>query len=163
MPTRVHPLRDILLAIGLLLAFVSAASADDRPAPAPLPQPATDAHTDPLYTDLGGHEGIQEIVDHAMVHYLSDDRIKDKFDNENIDRLKGMLTEYFCMIAGGPDNYKGNRDMGVVHRGLHLQSRDFNALVEDLQMALDESDIPFATQNRLLARLAPMHDAVVTR
>jgi hemoglobin len=40
---------------------------------------------------------------------------------------------------------------------------DFNALVEDLQLAMDDSEIPFATQNRLLAILAPMERDIVNK
>ncbi|WP_267463791.1 globin family protein [Sphingopyxis solisilvae] len=41
--------------------------------------------------------------------------------------------------------------------------RDMNALVENLQAAMREENIPFATQNRLLAKLAPMSRQVITR
>jgi hemoglobin len=33
----------------------------------------------------------------------------------------------------------------------------FNALVEDLQKAMSERGIPFRAQNKLLAKLAPLH------
>jgi len=45
--------------------------------------------------------------------------------------------------------------MTAAHKGLHLTNADFNAVVEDLQVAMNECDILFATQNRFLARLAP--------
>jgi hemoglobin len=121
------------------------------------------AQDDSLYHDLGEHAGITQIVDNMMTHILADDRIKDKFADSNIPRLKGMLADYFTMVSGGPDQYKGNRDMRIVHKGLHLHNRDFTALVEDLQTGMDEAGIPFATQNRLLARLAPQRPNVVTR
>ena len=116
-----------------------------------------------LFRELGKRPGIRAIVDRAMVKFLSDDRIKAKFDDENIPRLKGMLTDYFCMITGGPNRYKGYRDLRVVHEGLHLRDRDFNALVEDLQSAMNKENIPFQTQNKLLAILAPMQHDVVSR
>lgn len=118
---------------------------------------------DALYQDLGQRSGITQIVDHMMVHVLSDDRIKEHFADTNIDRLKGMLVNYFQMTAGGPDIYKGSRDMRVIHAGMHLRNSDFNALVEDLQKGMDDAQIPFATQNRLLARLAPKQKEIVTR
>jgi len=115
-----------------------------------------------LYDDLGGHDGLQKIIEISVANYLSDDRIKDKFEDENIDRLKGQLFIQFCQLAGGPCVYKGH-DMHTVHKGLHLTVADFNALVEDLQRAMDSCDVPFRTQNRLLALLAPMESQVVTR
>jgi hemoglobin len=117
---------------------------------------------DALYHDLGERTGIAKIVDDATANFLSDDRIKATFDNTNIDRFKGMLTDQLCVVAGGPCEYKG-RSMSDAHKGLHLTDYDFNSLVEDLQKGMDEAGVPFATQNRLLARLAPMQHDVVTR
>jgi hemoglobin len=117
---------------------------------------------DALFHDLGDRPGIAKIVDDATAEFLSDDRIKTTFDNTNIDRFKGLLTDQLCVVAGGPCVYKG-RNMHDAHKGLHLSDRDFDALVEDVQKGMEEAGVPFATQNRLLARLAPMHRDVVTR
>jgi hemoglobin len=123
---------------------------------------ATAKADDALYHDLGERPGIAKIVDDATANFLADDRIKATFDNTNMDRFKGLLTDQLCVVAGGPCVYKG-RTMHDAHKGLHLTDRDFNALVEDLQKGMDKAGIPFPTQNRLLARLAPMHRDVVTR
>jgi hemoglobin len=117
---------------------------------------------DALYHDLGDRDGIAKIVNDATVNFLADDRIKAKFDNTNMDRFKGLLTDQLCVVAGGPCVYKG-RSMQDAHKGLHLTNYDFNALVEDLQKGMDVAGVSFPTQNRLLARLAPMHRDVVTR
>ena len=117
---------------------------------------------DPLYHDLGERPGIAKIVDDATANFLSDDRIKATFDNTNMDRFKVLLTDQLCVVSGGPCAYKG-RTMHDAHKGLHLTDRDFNALVEDLQKGMDKAGVSFPVQNRLLARLAPMHSDVVTR
>lgn len=46
---------------------------------------------------------------------------------------------------------------------LGLDRADFNALVEDLQIAMNQRGIPFRSQNKLLAVLAPMHREVITK
>ncbi|MGD0143051.1 MAG: group 1 truncated hemoglobin [Rhizomicrobium sp.] len=117
---------------------------------------------DPLFHDLGGRDGIATIVDDATVNFLADPRIKATFDNTNMDLFKGNLTDQLCVVAGGPCEYKG-QSMHDAHKGLHLTNADFNALVEDLQAGMDKAGVPFATQNRLLARLAPMQHDVVTK
>ena len=38
----------------------------------------------------------------------------------------------------------------------------FNALVEDFQVAMDKHNIPFSSQNKLLAKLAPMYRDIET-
>ena len=115
-----------------------------------------------LYDDLGGKAGVDRIVDASVDNYLSDPRIKDIFSESNIDRIRMELKDQFCQLAGGPCIYKGH-DMVATHKGLHLTNANFNALVEDLQDAMTRCDIPFATQNRLLALLAPFQHQVVTR
>jgi hemoglobin len=117
---------------------------------------------DTLYDDLGGKAGIDRIVDVSVDNYLADPRIKDIFSESNIDRIRFELKDQFCQLAGGPCIYKGH-DMVVTHKGLHLTNANFNALVEDLQDAMEKCDVPFATQNRFLALLAPYQHQVVTR
>ncbi len=117
---------------------------------------------DTLYADMGGQEGINRMVDEVEKIYLADPRIKDIFEESNLERLNAKLKEDFCMIAGGPCAYTGH-SMEAAHKGLHLTNANFNALVEDLQDAMDKTGIAFATQNRFLARLAPMQHQVVTR
>jgi len=117
---------------------------------------------DTLYHDLGERNGIAKIVDAATVNFLADDRIKSTFDNTNMERFKLLLTDQLCTVAGGPCVYKG-RTMTDTHKGLHLTNFHFNSLVEDLQKGMEKCDIPFRTQNRLLARLAPMQHDIVTK
>jgi len=123
--------------------------------------PASSAE-DTLYQDMGGQPGIDRIADMSVDNYLADPRIKDIFSESNMERIRAELKDQFCVIADGPCRYTGH-DMVATHKGLHLTNANFNALVEDLQAAMDSCNIPFATQNRFLARLAPMQHQVVTR
>jgi hemoglobin len=117
---------------------------------------------DTLFADLGGQPGIDKIVEASVNSYLTDPRISAIFDESNIDRLRAELKVQFCQVAGGDCVYKGH-DMVAAHKGLHLTNANFNALVEDLQVAMEKLDIPFTTQNRFLARLAPMQHQVVSQ
>lgn len=113
-----------------------------------------------LYDDLGGPEGMAAIVGGMVDNALADDRIKAVFGNINIPRLKGLLAEQFCTLVGGPCSYH-RRSMKDTHAGLDLHEADFNALVEDLEASMDARNIPWATQAKLLAILAPIeHDVV---
>jgi len=117
---------------------------------------------DPLFQELGGQPGLARIASDTTDNFLADARIKATFDNTNMDRFRKLLGEQFCQVAGGSCAYTG-RSMRDVHKALHLTNADFNAVVEDLQKALDKNGIPFATQNRFLARLAPMQHDIVTK
>jgi hemoglobin len=120
------------------------------------------AGDDTLFADMGGQPGINRIVEASVDNYLADPRIKAIFDESNMDRIRAEFKVQFCQVAGGPCEYKGH-DMAAAHKGLHLTNADFNAVVEDLQAAMDRCGIAFAVQNRFLARLAPMQHQVVTR
>ena len=115
---------------------------------------------DTLFADMGGKPGIDRLVDEVEKIYLDDPRIRDVFAESNLERLNTKLKEDFCVVAGGPCTYTGHA-MEEAHRGLHLKNSDFNALVEDLQLAMDKMHLTFAVQNRFLARLAPMQHQVV--
>jgi hemoglobin len=119
------------------------------------------SRADPLCDELGGRDGISRFVAGTVDRAVKDERIKAEFEDVNLDRLKRMVTDYVCQAAGGPCTYKGS-DMRIVHRGVHASESDFNAFVEDLQDSMDASGIPFRTQNRLLAILAPVEHDVVT-
>jgi hemoglobin len=115
-----------------------------------------------LYDQLGGHDGLWRIVDRALNLYFTDPRLHDDFDNINRAWLQPRFFAYFCKVTDGPCVYKG-RTMAASHKGLHIDQARFDAVVEDLQTAMDDSGVPFRMQNRLLARLAPMERAIVTR
>jgi hemoglobin len=120
------------------------------------------ADSDTLFADMGGQPGIDKLVEASVDKYLADGRIKAIFDESNMDRVRAEFKVQFCQVAGGPCTYTGH-DMAAAHKGLHLTNANFNAVVEDLQAAMNTCDIPFATQNRFLARLAPYQHQVVTR
>ena len=125
-----------------------------------LPRPAGADAT--LYDRLGGRSGVERIVQEAVALYLTDPRLKDDFDNINPDYLRPRLVDFVCRIADGPCVYKG-RSMAASHKGLHITEARFDAVVEDLQIAMNRAGVPFWTQNQLLARLAPMERDIVTK
>jgi hemoglobin len=108
-----------------------------------------------LYDDLGQGDGISRIVKGLLVRVHQDPRTVDYFDGVSDKRLQDKLTELFCQLAGGPCTYTGHT-MQQAHGGLHIDQKAFDALVEDLQDSMDENHVAYATQNRLLALLAPM-------
>ena len=120
------------------------------------------APTANLYQQLGAQQGITGIVDSLMEIMLADPRIKDTFKATNLKRLRRTLIEQFCVLGNGPCTYSGD-PMKEVHQGLEITNAGFNALVEDLQTAMDRNNVPSRSQNKLLALLAPMQRDIVTK
>lgn len=153
----------LLLAAALVLAApLAQAQAQASQARTVQPGVAPLAPDDLLYRELGGKEAIQGFTNDFYDRMLKDARIAHFFDGINVNYLKRVLADYFCVVAGGPCTYDGV-SMANAHADLGIGKADFNALVENLQLAMDAARLPFATQNRLLARMAYLHRDIVTQ
>ena len=137
--------RIVTFAIASLLALSTPSFADDS-----------------LYQGLGGKEGINKIVSTLIPLVLADDRIKASFDGVDLKNLAMRLEQQFCELAGGPCKY-GGKDMVTIHDGLNITNAQFNALAEDLQIAMERNKVPSSVSNRLVAKLAPMQREIVTK
>ncbi len=115
-----------------------------------------------LFKAFHGMDGVTRIATATVDRASTDPRVADIFKSHDLVRLKRVLAEQFCYLLGGPCAYTG-RDMKTSHADLGVQDIDFNALVEDLQAAMTKEGVPFRDQNRLLAKLAPMHRDVVQK
>ena len=111
---------------------------------------------------FGGREGIRIIAKRTVELSEADPRIAEIFVAHDMVRLKRTLSEQFCYLLSAGCDYTG-RDMKTAHKGLGLTKADLNALVENLQLAMREADVPFRAQNKLLSKLAPMSGQVVER
>lgn len=143
-----------LLALALSLAAFAPVQAQMDPAPA-------NPDLRPVYEQFGGQPGIVALMDDLMVLMLANPQLRPFFVDVDQDSVKKLLAEQVCVILGGDCTYSG-RSMAESHAGLRITRADFNALVEDLQTAMNARGIPFRAQNKLLAVLAPMHREVVT-
>ena len=115
-----------------------------------------------LYQALGGEEKLKPMVHLFVRKLVGDTRISKYFEGTNLKLLEEHLYEQFCELAQGPCVYHGD-PMREVHKGMKLKQADFNALAEDLQDAMQESGIAYSTQNKLIAKLAPMYLDIVTQ
>ena len=136
-----------LAAAGLLMT--GAALAQSAPA------------SDQLYKAFGEKAGLVLLMDDFMTRLLADPRTGPHFKPANQQHVKAQLVDQFCALGGGPCVYKG-ADMKTSHAELDIKKSDFHALVEVLQLSMDAKGIAFATQNKMLALLAPMHRDIIT-
>jgi hemoglobin len=120
------------------------------------------AADDATFQGLGGKPGIKKIVATLIPLVLADARIKESFADSDMKNLAMRLEEQFCALSGGPCTY-GGKDMAEIHDGLNITRAQFNALAEDLQIAMERTGVPARFQNKLVARLAPMARSIVTK
>jgi len=142
---RCAPLRAALLVLALLVSTAGTARADDA-----------------LYRDLGGQSGVSAVVEAFLFRLADDTRINHHFAETNVVRFRDKLVELLCQLAGGPCRYSGD-SMKLTHAGMGIDHADFNAVVENLIEAMSGLGVATGVQNRLLARLAPLHADIIER
>lgn len=154
-----------MLSFLLLLAAQAPPPGEEAVDPYPMANAnagATPIGGDSVWRAFNGAGGTRRIVDETVRLSVADSRIADTFKSHDLVRLRRTLFEQFCYLLGGSCDYTG-RDMRATHKDMGLQTADLNALIENLQAAMRKEGVPFAAQNRLLAKLAPMKRDVVER
>lgn len=149
------------LAIAALVALSSLTTFNTHAQTAAPAAPAAVAKNDALFQALGGKPGLQALMDVFVAGLKADARIGAQFKDTKSSFLASQLVDQVCMATGGPCKYDGP-DMKTAHADMGITRANFNALVEVLQVSMDARNIPFATQNQLLALLAPMHRDIIT-
>jgi len=113
-----------------------------------------------LYDRLGGQRAIVAVIDDFVERVAADGRIKYRFINTDVPKLKILLVEFVCMATGGPCKYTG-QDMETSHAGMDLVDAEFTALVEDLTATLDKFKVPAKEKGELLGALGPLQPVIV--
>lgn len=100
--------------------------------------------TQSLYDRIGGEAAVNAAVDIFYRKVLADDRIKEFFDDVDMDRQAAKQKAFLTMVMGGPNNYSG-KDMREGHAHLvkrGLNDSHFDAVMEDLGATLQELNVP---------------------
>ena len=121
------------------------------------------AHTEQrssLYQDLGGEQGVAQMIDEIVLELHADPKLADLFTETDDEYFKERLNEQICMLTGGGCEYTG-LDMPEAHSGMDLSAAQFNDFVEACRRAMTRAGVPVGNQNRLLAILAPMRTDVI--
>lgn len=113
-----------------------------------------------LYQQLGGESGVETLVDYFIKGIARDEQVLHYFAKANVTHFRKGFILHLCDISNGPCSYDGD-NMVDIHTGMNINEGDFNRIVEILIEAMEEVDLPYTTQNRLLSRLAPLRKDVI--
>lgn len=123
--------------------------------------------TQSLYTRLGGSAAIDTVVAVFINNVAADPQINFFFAPVLADTtgvryrlLRQNLVQQICMVTAGPCLYLG-KDMRKAHSGMGITAAQFNALVNDLVMAMTTLGVATTEQNELLAILGPLCGDIV--
>jgi hemoglobin len=136
-----------LIAPGLVVFALSTAQAG-TPAPT-------------LFDRMGGAEIVSAIAIELIDETAAHPELKRSFEGVNLPRVKEMLVEQLCSVAGGPCAYSGDTMLDV-HAGLKINEAEMNGMVEILRNVMIRHRVKLRERNELLALLAPMKRDVVT-
>jgi hemoglobin len=113
-----------------------------------------------LYTRLGGEPVVTALVSETIDATVADPRLNQSYRNTDLPRIKRLVVEQICDLAGGGCHYSGD-SMREVHANHHISQREFYGLVENLRAAMRRHHVNLRARNELLALLAPMAPDVV--
>jgi hemoglobin len=119
-----------------------------------------------LYDRLGGVYNIATVIDDLIDRVMTDPRLnKNPAVDEAHHRVspagfKFLVTEMLCSAAGGPQQYSG-RPMGDSHRHLAITADEWDAFMDDLQLALATFQVPPAEETEVVAIIESTRDAIV--
>ena len=113
-----------------------------------------------LFDSMGGEPVLRAAVSRFADLVVADNRINFTFAEADMSKFKSLLFDQLCNLSGGPCRYTG-RDMRTSHAKLNINTAEFNALAEDLYIALGKEGVPYRLQNKLMALLAPMQRQIV--
>jgi hemoglobin len=116
--------------------------------------------TKSLYDRLGSGDAINAITESWVARVGGDDRANGKFARTDIGRLKKELADQLCEVTGGPCTYTG-RSMRTTHDGMQVTAGEFEVVMQHLEAALEELNVPQTEQDELTGLLRPMRADIV--
>lgn len=115
---------------------------------------------DSLYQALGGQAGIEGILENFINGMADTPAVGNHFAKSDLNRFFEKTTEHICHLSGGPCEYTGDT-MARAHGGFGINESEFNQMVELFIDAMEQENIPYRTQNRLIAILAPLRGDII--
>jgi len=116
------------------------------------------AAPDTLYMRMGGEPVVRAVVSDTLDGVVADHKLKRSFAEVDVARIKRLLAEQICQLAGC--RYSGD-SMREAHGGHQISEAEFYGMVQILRDSMRRHNVGLRERNELLALLAPMERDVV--
>ena len=113
-----------------------------------------------LYERLGRAEGIVAIVDKAVDRHAANPLLAPRFSRTDLPRAKRLGALFFCMGAGGPQQYDG-RDLRTAHAGMNISEQELVAAIDDFVAAMQEQGVAPPEVNEVVGILYSLKGEVM--
>lgn len=115
-----------------------------------------------LRTRLGGEATLSTIVDDFYLRVTGDALIAPVFARVDLPALRRHQQQFLNTVIDAPSEPTAAY-LRTAHRDLQITPRQFAALVEHLQAALRDADVPDAVTTELIATVERYADDVIGR
>lgn len=115
-----------------------------------------------LYQRLGGKAALDAVIDAFYVKVLADARIKQHFEDVNMDKQRRKQKAFLAAAFGGPTPWTG-KDMRKAHADLKLTEADFNAVAENLVATLKDFKVKQELIDEVVAIALSVKDQVLNK
>jgi len=113
-----------------------------------------------LYQQLGGATAIKIAVRKMVVRLHQDQKLSELFKETNDDELRQNFQDFICQLTDGGCEYQG-AEMLDIHAELYITKGEFDHFVSLFIYSMEDANIPFDAQNKLLARLAKLRSEII--
>lgn len=118
-----------------------------------------------LYTRLGGYDALAAVTDDFLGR-LATDKALGKFfiglSSDSKTKVRQHVVDFLCKATGGPCAYTG-RDMKLVHTGLMIDKKEWDASVKHLVATLDKFKVPEREKGEVLGAVGPLERDIVEK
>jgi hemoglobin len=115
-----------------------------------------------IYDRLGGMVSIDVAVDHFYDRVVGDPDLADFFDDVDLQRLRMHQKAFLAMALGGPEVDEG-RALADAHRGLAIDDRHIDLIVDHLAAALAGLGVSPGLIDEVVAAIDGVRDDVLGR
>lgn len=113
-----------------------------------------------LYKQIGGMDTIKLLATTIINKSKKDVEIGFLFAEINQQDFQQLLVAQICNETGGQCSYQG-LNMREAHSGMNINSREFDVFVSLLIESMEDLEISYQNQNKLLKIFAPMRKNIM--
>lgn len=117
-----------------------------------------------IYEQLGGRKKIEQIVCDFYQTILNDDALN-VFYLENVSDIAVLhhsVADFFSMIFGGPNTYKG-RDMYTSHKHMPITNKDYDGVWEHMTMSFRKHGVSEQLIKEIKVVIYSFHDQIIPK
>jgi len=113
-----------------------------------------------LFADVGGAPAVSAAVDSFYERVLADPELQVWFEGIELDKLKAHQRAFLAVGLGGPELYEG-RSMRTAHRGQHITTEAYSAVLDHLADALTDLGVQESIIVQVIERIEKLRAAIV--